>query len=69
MHYQLDVSRYLCPLPMLMTKKALQQLAIGDQLWLTLGPQTNIREITLLCEQHGYHVEQIDTAVLIEKIV
>lgn len=58
MDYQLDLTAYRCPLPLLMTKKALLGLAKGDTLHLSLSDDANIDDICLLCIELGYPFQQ-----------
>lgn len=58
MDYQLDLTAYRCPLPLLMTKKALLGLAKGDILHLSLSDDANVDDIRLLCIELGYSFQQ-----------
>lgn len=58
MDYQLDLTAYRCPLPLLMTKKALSGLEKGDTLHLSLSDDANIDDICLLCVELGYSFQQ-----------
>lgn len=58
MDYQLDLTAYRCPLPLLMTKKALAELAKGDTLTVHLAEGSNLADFRLLCEQKGYVLKQ-----------
>lgn len=58
MDYQLDLTAYRCPLPLLMTKKALSGLAKGDTLHLSLSDDANVDDIRLLCVELGYPFQQ-----------
>lgn len=49
--YRLDLSGYDCPLPLLMTKKALNSLAIGDCLTLVLNRSVAVGDFRLLSLQ------------------
>lgn len=49
--YRLDLSGYDCPLPLLMTKKALNSLAVGDSLTLVLNRSVAVEDFRLLCRQ------------------
>ncbi|WGE89887.1 sulfurtransferase TusA family protein [Actinobacillus arthritidis] len=52
--YQLDLRQYRCPLPLLMTKKALNQLALNEQLVLLLDLTSSVQDFELFCEECGY---------------
>ncbi|WP_109077661.1 sulfurtransferase TusA family protein [Aggregatibacter kilianii] len=51
MEYQLDTRDYRCPLPLLMTKKALVRLTAGDELVVLLSAESTVEEFRLLCEK------------------
>lgn len=51
MEYQLDTRHYRCPLPLLMTKKALVNLTANDELTVLLSTESTIEEFRLLCEK------------------
>ena len=57
MEYQLDLTAYRCPLPLLMIKKALATLAKGDVLWVTLAEHSSVEDIRLLCSELGYEFQ------------
>ena len=50
MDYQLDTRDYRCPLPLLMVKKALAQLAQDDSLLVLMSAESQVQEFQLLCE-------------------
>ncbi|UKH16253.1 sulfurtransferase TusA family protein [Actinobacillus pleuropneumoniae] len=60
--YQLDLRQYRCPLPLLMTKKALNQLALNERLVLLLDLASSVQDFELLCEEYGYELVQ-DTQI------
>ncbi|MGX3021305.1 sulfurtransferase TusA family protein [Ursidibacter sp. B-7004-1] len=53
MDYQLDLTAYTCPLPLLITKRAIQQLSKGERLLLKVSPYTIFSDFELLCQQQG----------------
>lgn len=53
MNYQLDLRHYRCPLPLMMTKKALQQLPQGAILSVDLSPNTLLADFSHLAEKLG----------------
>lgn len=55
--YQLDLRNYTCPLPLLMTKKAIKSLEQGSCLVLLLNKQTSLADLYLLCQEYGYKGE------------
>lgn len=59
MQYQLDVTAYLCPLPLLYTKNALKQLKQGESLEVNTNHQISIAEFLVLCESYGARCEVI----------
>lgn len=54
MDYQLDLTAYRCPLPLLMTKKALKGLEQGDKLYLLLNEYVGLNDFQLLAEENGF---------------
>ncbi|QIM65352.1 sulfurtransferase TusA family protein [Frederiksenia canicola] len=58
MDYQLDLTAYRCPLPLLMTKKALQQLKQGELLKVLLNETATLNDFILLGHTMGVLVEQ-----------
>ncbi|WGE51603.1 sulfurtransferase TusA family protein [Actinobacillus equuli subsp. haemolyticus] len=52
--YQLDLTAYSCPLPLLMAKKALVQLPQHATLVIYLNMASSTDDFELLCEQYGY---------------
>ncbi|OOR98596.1 preprotein translocase subunit TatB [Haemophilus paracuniculus] len=57
MKYQLDLTAYRCPLPLLMAKKVLATLTAGAAVELVLNQATSLSDFKLLCEQQGYQWE------------
>ena len=60
MNYQLDLTEFTCPLPLLMAKKALQQLESGATLILLINNISTISDFRLLCEAEGYLLISIE---------
>lgn len=58
MRHYLDLQSYLCPLPLLMTKKALSQLKAGEELIVLLNEQSSQRDFELLCYTMGITFER-----------
>ena len=56
MDYQLDLREYRCPLPLLMTKKALKALPKKATLSVFLSRDTSLADFELLGYQEGYTV-------------
>ncbi|EFX91674.1 SirA family protein [Actinobacillus ureae] len=52
--YQLDLTAYSCPLPLLMVKKALAQLPQHATLVIYLNMESSADDFALLREQYGY---------------
>lgn len=52
--YQLDLTEYGCPLPVLMAKKALAQLSQPSTLVIYLNMASSADDFKLLCEQYNY---------------
>ncbi len=62
MRHYLDLQSYLCPLPLLMTKKALSQLKAGEELIVLLNEQSSLRDFELLCYTMGITLERGEQA-------
>ena len=62
MRHYLDLHSYLCPLPLLMTKKALSQLKAGEELIVLLNEQSSLRDFELLCYTMGITLESGEQA-------
>nr|WP_132689505.1 sulfurtransferase TusA family protein [Volucribacter psittacicida] len=69
MQYQLDLRQYHCPLPLLMTKQALNRLNVGDELILWLNSVSIVQDFVLLCQERGDELQIIsEREVKIRKI-
>lgn len=53
MDYRLDLTTYRCPLPLLMTKRALATLQQGDRLFISLSNDAAVNDIVQLCFSLG----------------
>ncbi|ABR74419.1 preprotein translocase subunit TatB [Actinobacillus succinogenes] len=62
MDYQLNLTKYLCPLPIVMTKRAMMELAVGDSLTLDMNHSTSMRDIRQLCEQLNYSLTLLENS-------
>lgn len=60
MDYQLNLTEYLCPLPILTTKRMLMKLAAGDNLTLLINHSISTQDIRLLCEQRNCSVTVLE---------
>jgi tRNA 2-thiouridine synthesizing protein A len=58
--YLLDVKGCVCPHPQIYTKKALSEIAVGDELTVEFDNPSSGESITYLCEQDGATVAQRD---------
>ena len=56
MIYQLDLTAYQCPIPLLMADKALQGLGAGEQIILLISEQSTLQDLQLLCAEKGYQM-------------
>ncbi|MEG9544631.1 sulfurtransferase TusA family protein [Mannheimia sp. HC-2023] len=63
MKYSLDLTGYSCPLPLLMTKKAMNDLKKGDSLELVLNQQSSLTDFELLAQEQNWQFEIIEQAV------
>ena len=68
MEYQLDTREYRCPLPLLMTKKAVNTLAPNDVLTVWLAAESDIEDFRLFCESQQLFIDVVDQAQRILKI-
>ena len=68
MEYQLDTREYRCPLPLLMTKKAINTLAPNDVLTVWLAAESDIEDFRLFCEAQQLFIDVEDQAQRILKI-
>lgn len=59
MEYQLDLTHYHCPLPLLMAQQAIKSLEAGDKLLLILSPQTAVNDFLLLEKPLNCQVKQL----------
>lgn len=55
-HHKLDTSGVNCPLPVLKTKKALNDLAIGDILQVTSTDSGSVKDMAAFCQQTGHRL-------------
>ncbi|HBO38024.1 MAG TPA: sulfurtransferase TusA family protein [Pasteurellaceae bacterium] len=71
MGYQLDVTQFTCPLPLLMTKKALSKLDKGSILTLVINHNSAINDFKFLCEEEGYQLISVKklTALSIQLMI
>ncbi|MFC2435248.1 MAG: sulfurtransferase TusA family protein [Aggregatibacter sp.] len=68
MEYQLDTRAYRCPLPLLMTKNAVNTLAPNDVLTVWLSAESDIEDFRLFCEAQQLFIDFEDQAQRILKI-
>ena len=68
MEYQLDTRAYRCPLPLLMTKNAVNTLAPNDVLTVWLATESDIEDFRLFCEAQQLFIDFEDQAQRILKI-
>ncbi|QLB21364.1 hypothetical protein A6B43_07435 [Vespertiliibacter pulmonis] len=73
MNYQIDLTAYHCPLPLLMAKKALSLLKYNDSLWLILNKQSSVNDILFLAEEMKLSVlsqviDKSETRILLKNI-
>lgn len=69
MVYQLDLAAYLCPLPLLMTKKALASLTQGDTLIITTNQSVSLSDFTLLCHAHCATLTLLETTAAQQRLM
>lgn len=68
MEYQLDTREYRCPLPLLMTKNAVNTLAPNDVLTVWLSAESDIEDFRLFCEAQQLFIDVVDQTQRILKI-
>ena len=68
MEYQLDTREYRCPLPLLMTKNAVNTLAPNDVLTVWLSAESDIEDFRLFCESQQLFIDVVDQVQRILKI-
>lgn len=56
MQYRLDLTGYICPLPLLMARQVLDKLEKGGILTLFLNHTSAVTDFVSLCEQQGYQL-------------
>lgn len=69
MQYQLDLTSFTCPLPLLMAKKALEQLEQEATLTLRLNHATSVADFELLCRQKGYRIISLEKSTALYRLV
>ncbi|MEG9499964.1 sulfurtransferase TusA family protein [Mannheimia indoligenes] len=63
MKYSLDLTGYSCPLPLLMTKKAMTDLKKGDSLVILLNEQSSLADFELLAQERNWQFDIVEQAV------
>lgn len=69
MNYQLDLTPFTCPLPLLTAKKALEQLEPGATLTLQLNHRSSIADFELLCKEKGYRLISLEKSTALCRLV
>ncbi|HHW7579018.1 TPA: sulfurtransferase TusA family protein [Mannheimia haemolytica] len=66
MQYVLDLTGYACPLPLLMAKKAMNDLKKGDSLEIRLNKQSSLTDFELLATEQGwlYEIQAVENRVV-----
>lgn len=57
MKYELDVRGKMCPMPLLETKRKLEELKVGDVLEVLTDYEPATRTISMLAKKYGWGVE------------
>ncbi len=65
MKYELDVKGKVCPMPLLETKRKLEELKAGDVLEVLTDYEPATRTISMLAKKQGYGVEIENTEYVI----
>ncbi|MBW9223810.1 sulfurtransferase TusA family protein [Methanothermococcus sp. SCGC AD-155-E23] len=66
---ELDVRGLVCPMPVLKTKKALEELAKGERLTVIGDYKPALENIKRFAETHGYRVVSVEESKDLFKIV
>jgi len=66
---ELDVRGLVCPMPVLKTKKALEELAKGERLTVIGDYKPALENIKRFAETHGYRVVSVEESKDFFKIV
>jgi len=66
---ELDVRGLVCPMPVLKTKKALEELAKGERLTVIGDYKPALENIKRFAETHGYRVVSVEESRDFFKIV
>ncbi len=53
-----DLRGYLCPVPLVMARRALKQLPPHTQTLFRLNKQSDIRDFELLCDEIGFVLKE-----------
>ena len=69
MDYQLDLTQFTCPLPLLTAKKALDQLEQDAILTLQLNHTSSVADFELLCQQKGYRIISLEKESALYRLV
>ena len=69
MNYQLDLTEFTCPLPLLTAKKVLAQLESGSNLILQLNHNSSPTDFELLCQEEGYRLISLEKEATIWRLV
>ncbi|MDF1584169.1 MAG: sulfurtransferase TusA family protein [Methyloprofundus sp.] len=60
-HYELDVRRLLCPMPVIRTQDSVKQLQKGDVLRVTCTDPGVLQDIPAWCRINGHNVLETQT--------
>lgn len=69
MNYQLDLTEFTCPLPLLTAKKVLAQLESGSNLILQLNHNSSPTDFELLCQEKSYRLISLEKEATIWRLV
>ena len=69
MNYQLDLTEFTCPLPLLTAKKVLAQLESGSNLILQLNHNSSPTDFELLCQEKVYRLISLEKEATIWRLV
>ncbi len=56
----LDASGLKCPMPVLRTRRILENMSVGDTLTLIADDMTSITDVPAFCRMAGHHLRHVD---------
>ncbi|WP_044470739.1 sulfurtransferase TusA family protein [Mannheimia massilioguelmaensis] len=69
MQHQLDLTQYICPMPVLLTKQALENLPQGHQLIILVNYTSAAKDFELLCKKYNYQLISVESKQDYQKLL